>query len=68
MDGDHVHIGGPALIPNTSSLETYKDLYRTSKFQNTGLSPFAADNIRGTHFKIGNGGFVSQTEQNSKFQ
>jgi hypothetical protein len=68
MDGDHVHIGGPALVPNTSSLETYKDLYRTSKIQNTGLSPFAADNIRGTHFKIGNGGFVSQTEQNSKFQ
>jgi hypothetical protein len=67
MDGDHVHIGGSAKFPTTSTVETYKDLYKTAKEQNTGLSPFAADNIRGTHFKIGYGNFVSHTEQSSKF-
>ena len=67
---DSVFIGGqaPTLAPNT--MKDYKDTYNNCKNLNTYLTPFAADNIRGTHFTIGHapGGYSSQTEQNSKFQ
>jgi hypothetical protein len=61
---DSIFIGGeaPILAPNT--MKNYKDLYAQSKGRNTYLTPFAADNIRGTHFTIGSapGGYSSHTE------
>lgn len=67
MDADHIVIGGDAGQPEPSTSKTYKDMYRTAKQQNTGLSPFAADNIRKAHLSIGDGKLVGHTEANSSF-
>jgi len=56
MSSDAVHIGGPANLPQPNMSANFRNTYNESKAQNTGLSPFAADNIRGTHFKIGHAG------------
>lgn len=50
---DAVYIKGDAKTPVPITDEKFKDAHSKSSMINTYLTPFAADNIRGTHFTIG---------------
>jgi hypothetical protein len=65
---DAVFIGGDAttLAPNT--MKNYKDTFTKCVNGSTYLTPFAADNIRRTHYVIGmNNQHTTHTEHNTKF-
>jgi len=50
---DAVYIKGDAKTPCPDTDEKFKNTTARSSAINTYLTPFAADNIRGTHFTIG---------------
>jgi len=50
---DAVYIKGDAKTPVPITDEKFKDTTAKSSQINSYLTPFAADNIRGTHFTIG---------------
>lgn len=68
MENDAVHLTGPVPIPVPATGSQFHNTYSESKQRNTGLSPFAEANIRGTHFSIGKGKMSNMTENLNKFQ
>lgn len=58
LDTDSVFIGGEAKMLAPATDRSFKQNLTESKLINTYLSPFAADNIRGTHYKIGANDYV----------
>ena len=56
LRGDQVQIGGTGrFMDQTTSKALFRDVSGPSKSLNTGMDPFIAGNIRGSHFDIGKG-------------